>query len=77
MHPVGMLAVAVVLCAAGSHDQGKDHVRQSRREQPTSTQHVLLQEALDSRAALINLDVVAIIAGMTSAQRVAALDTGP
>jgi hypothetical protein len=38
---------------------------------------VQLQEALDARAALINLDVVAIIEGMTSAQRVAALVKGP
>ena len=39
-------------------------MRQSWREQPTSTQHVLLQEALDARAALVTLDVAAIIEGM-------------
>jgi hypothetical protein len=83
LHPVGMLAVAVVLCAAGPHDHSKDHVRQGRparaihATRPASTKHVQLQEALDARAALINLDVVAIIEGMTSAQRVAALDKGP
>ena len=83
MHPVGMLAVAVVLCAAGPHDHRKDHMRQGRparaihATRPAATKHVELQETLDARAALVTLDVAAIIEGMTSAQRVAALHTGP
>jgi hypothetical protein len=81
MRPVGMLAVALVLCAAGPQDCGKDHVSQGRPQRtahatrPASTKHVELQEVRDARAALIDLDVAAIIEGMTSARRVAALDT--
>jgi hypothetical protein len=83
MHPVGMLAVAVVLCAAGPHDQGKDHVRQGRHARatqatkPASTKQAQLQEARDARAALVSLDVAAIIEGMTSTRRVASLGTMP
>jgi hypothetical protein len=83
MRPVAILAVAVFLCAAGPHDHRKDHMRQGRSERtthatrPASTKHVLLQEALDARAAQVTLDVAAIIEGMTSARRVAALVTGP
>ena len=86
MRPVGMLAIAVVLCAAGPHDHRKDHVSQGRpagathATRPASTKHVELQEARDARAAQVTLDVAAIIGGMTSAQRVrrvAGLDTRP
>jgi hypothetical protein len=81
--PVAILALAVVLCAAGPHDQNKDRVRQGRparaiqATKPASTKHVQLQEARDARAAQVTLDVAAIVEGMTSARRVAALDTGP
>jgi hypothetical protein len=85
MRTVGVFAVAVVLCAAAPHHRGKDSVRQDRpartvhATRPASTKHVELQEARDARAALVTLDVAAIIAGMTSAQRarVAALETQP
>jgi hypothetical protein len=81
--PVAMLAITVVLCAVGQHDHSEDHVRQGRparathATKPASTKHLELQEAWDARAAQVNLAVAAIIEGMTSARRVAALETSP
>jgi hypothetical protein len=63
MRPVGMLAVALVLCAAGPHDCGKDHVSQGMPQRtthatrPASTKHLEQQEARDARAAQVTLDV--------------------
>jgi hypothetical protein len=67
------LAAAVVLCAAGPVDRGKEHAKQDRPERtthatkPASTTH-LLHEARDAREALIARDVEAIVEGMRTAQ---------
>jgi hypothetical protein len=83
MRPAGTLVLALVLCAAGPHDRGKDRVSHGRpagtthATKPASTKHMEQQEARDARAPLVTLDVAAIIEGMTSARRVATLETGP
>jgi hypothetical protein len=85
MHPIGMLAIAAVLCGAGPHDHGKHHMREGRlartthATRPASKMQVLPIEARYARAALVTLDVAAIVKGMTSATRarVAASDAEP
>jgi hypothetical protein len=67
------LAAAVVLCAAGPQDRGKEHAKQDRPERtthatkPASTTH-LPRATRDAREALIARDVDAIDEGMRAAQ---------